>query len=80
MNIYKNIVYILKILGNDNLTISLEQLFQIKIMKEEKWKRRERKERKQKDFVPDNRKSISLISRLALLPGKLKKIRRKNLR
>ena len=49
-------------------------------MKEEKWKRRERKERKQKDFVPDNRESISLISRLALLPGKLKKIRRKNLR
>ena len=49
-------------------------------MKEEKWKRRERKERKQKDFVPDNRKSISLISRLALLPGKLKKMRRKNLR
>ena len=49
-------------------------------MKEEKWKRREKKEKKRKDFVPDNRKSISLISRLALLSGKLKKIRRKNLR
>jgi|TARA_B100002003_G_C14100887_1_gene529454 hypothetical protein len=49
-------------------------------MKEEKWERREKKERRLKDFVSDNRKSISLIFRLALLPGKLKKIRRKNLR
>jgi len=49
-------------------------------MKEEKWERREKKERKLKDFVPDNRKSISLISRLAILPGKLKKLRRKKLR
>ena len=45
-------------------------------MKEGRWERRERKERKRKDFAADNRKSIDLLARLAF-SGIKKKWRKK---
>ena len=42
-----------------------------------KWDRRDNKKRKQRDFNPDNRRSVQLIQKLSLLIKKPKQHRKK---
>ena len=42
-----------------------------------KWERREAKQKARKKFSPDNRKSVRLLEELSILPNQLKKNKRK---
>ena len=42
-----------------------------------KWERREAKQKTKKKFSPDNRKSVRLLEQLSILPNKLKQNKRR---
>jgi len=44
------------------------------------WENRERKKQNKKKFIPDNRKSVQLISKLSISPKKQKQIKKRSSR
>ena len=57
----------------------VEWLKRRKGIMERKWERRERKERKRKAFVKDNRSSVNILARLVLAGAKKLKKKKKRI-
>lgn len=69
----KRITILLKI------NLMVEWLKRRKGIMERKWERRERKERKRKAFVKDNRSSVNILARLVLAGAKKLKKKKKRI-
>ena len=69
----KRITILLKI------NLMVEWLKRRKGIMEQKWERRERKERKRKTFVKDNRSSVNILARLVLAGAKKLKKKKKRI-
>ena len=69
----KRITILLKI------NLMVEWLNRRKGIMEQKWERRERKERKRKAFVKDNRSSVNILARLVLAGAKKLKKKKKRI-
>ena len=69
----KRITILLKI------NLMVEWLKRRKGIMEQKWERRERKERKRKAFVKDNRSSVNILARLVLAGAKKLKKKKKRI-